>query len=126
MLSLKSERKTLEAKIIKKESELTTLERNIIALRSGKVVISSGQSIFIAEIYTDKRLKIDQQMQNIINNANRITQEKVIPKVKEPRRILLLRKNHIDELKKTIRNGGDWVINIKSVRNVLELSLIHI
>ena len=33
---------------------------------------------------------------------------------------MLLNKNHIDELKKTIKNGGDWVINIKSVRNVLE------
>ena len=110
----------LENKIINKERELTKLERNIIALRSGKVVISSGQSIFIAEIDTDKRLKIDLQMQNIIKNANRLTQKKVIPKVKEPRRILLLRKNHIEELKKTIRNGGKWVINIKSVRNVLE------
>ena len=120
LLSLKSERETLEDKIINKERELTKLERNIIALRSGKVVISSGQSIFIAEIGIDKRLKIDLQMQNIIKNANRFTQEQVIPKVKEPRRILLLNKNHIDELKKTIRNGGDWVINIKSVRNVLE------
>ena len=120
LLSLKSERETLENKIINKERELTKLERNIIALRSGKVVISSGQSIFIAEIGTDKRIKIDLQMQNIIKNANRFTQEQVIPKVKEPRRILLLNKNHIDELKKTIRNGGDWVINIKSVRNVLE------
>ena len=43
-----------------------------------------------------------------------------IPKIKEPRSILLLRKNHVDELKKTIRNGGDWVINIKSVGKVLE------
>jgi len=120
LLELKSERETLEDKIISKERELTKLERNIIALRSGKVVISSGQSIFIAEIDKDKRLKVDLQMQNIINNANRFTQEKVIPNVKEPRSILLLRKNHIDELKKTIRNGGDWVINIKSVRNVLE------
>jgi len=120
LLSLESERETLEDKIINKERELTKLERNIIALRSGKVVISSGQSIFIAEIDTDKRLKIDLQMQNIIKNANRLTQKKVIPKVKEPRRILLLRKNHIEELKKTIRNGGKWVINIKSVRNVLE------
>jgi len=120
LLSLKSERETLEDKIIKKERELTKLERNIIALRSGKVVISSGQSIFIAEIKTDKRLKVDLQMQNIIKNANRLTQEQVIPKVNEPRSILLLRKNHIDELKKTIKNGGDWVINIKSVRNVLE------
>jgi len=120
LLSLKSERETLEDKIINKERELTKLERNIIALRSGKVVISSGQSIFIAEIGIDKRLKIDLQMQNIIKNANRFTQKQVIPNVKEPRRILLLNKNHIDELKKTIRNGGDWVINIKSVRNVLE------
>ena len=120
LLSLKSERETLEDKIIKKESELIKLERNIIALRSGKVVISSGQSIYIAEINTDKRLKIDTQMQNIIKNANKFTQEQVIPNVKEPRNILLLRKNHIDELKRTIINGGDWVINIKSVRNVLK------
>ena len=120
LLSLKSERETLEDKIIQKERELTKLERDIIALRSGKVVISSGQSIFIAEIGTDKRLKVDLQMQNIIKNANRFTQKQVIPNVKEPRNILLLRKNHIDELKRTIRNGGDWVINIKSVRNVLK------
>ena len=120
LLSLKSERESLEDKIIKKEKELTKLERNIIALRSGKVVIRSGQSIFIAEIDADKKLKVDLQMQNIIKNANMITQEQVIPKVKEPRSILLLRKNHIDELKKTIKNGGDWVINIKSVSNVLE------
>ena len=120
LLSLKSERKTLEDKIIKKEREFIKLERDIIALRSGKVVISSGQSIFIAEIDSEKRLKIDLQMQNIINNANRFTQEQVIPNVKEPRNILLLRKNHIDELKRTISNGGDWVVNIKSVRNVLK------
>ena len=120
LLSLKSERETLEDKIIQKETELTKLERNIIALRSGKVVISSGQSIYIAEIDTDKKVKVDLQMQNIIKNANRFTQEQVIPNVKEPRSILLIRKNHIDELKKTIKNGGDWVINIKSVRNVLK------
>ena len=120
LLSLKSERETLEDKIIQKETELTKLERNIIALRSGKVVISSGQSIYIAEIDTDKKVKVDLQMQNIIKNANRFTQEQVIPNVAEPRSILLIRKNHIDELKKTIKNGGDWVINIKSVRNVLK------
>ena len=120
LLSLKSERETLEGNILQKERELTKLERNIIALRSGKFVISSGQSIFIAEINKDKRLKVDSQMQNIIMNANRFTQKQVIPDVKEPRNILLLRKDHIDELKKTISNGGDWVINIKSVRNVLK------
>ena len=120
LFSLKSERETLEGKIVNKEKELTQLERNIIALRSGKVVISSGQSIFISEIKLGKKVKIDFQLENIIKNANRLTQEKVNPNVNEPRSILLLRKNHIDELKRTITSGGDWVINIKSVRNVLE------
>ena len=120
LFSLKTERKTLEGKIIQKEKELTQLERNIFALRSGKVVISSGQSIFISEIQSDKRLKIDSQIEKIINNANRFTQKKVNPNIDEPRNILLLRKNHIDELKKTISKGGDWVVNIKSVRNVLQ------
>ena len=32
---------------------------------------------------------------------------------------MLLRKNHIEEIQNTILNGGNWVINIKSVRNVL-------
>ena len=32
---------------------------------------------------------------------------------------MLLRKNHIEEIQNTILKGGDWVINIKSVRNVL-------
>mgnify|MGYP004159160397 CR=1 FL=1 len=32
---------------------------------------------------------------------------------------MLLRKNHIEEMQKTILKGGNWVINIKSVRNVL-------
>ncbi len=120
LLSLKSEREILESKIIKKEKEFTNLERNIIALRSGRVVISSGQSIFISEINTDKKIDIDLQIENIIKNANRLTQKKVIPDIREPRNILLLRKNHIDELKRTISNGGNWVINIKSVGNVLK------
>ena len=120
LIPLKEEREKLENKIESKETELKQLERNIFALRSGKVVISSGQSIYISEIQSDKRLKIDSQIENIINKANRYTQKKVNPNIDEPRNILLLRKNHIDELKKTISKGGDWVVNIKSVRNVLQ------
>ena len=118
--SLESERKNLEGTIIQKEDELTQLENNIIELRSGKVVIRSGQSIFISEIESNKRLKIDSQLDNIINNANRFTQEIVSPDFDKPRSILLLNKNNIEELKKTISMGGKWLINIKSVRNVLK------
>ncbi len=119
LIPLKAEREKLEEKIVNKEIELKQLERNIIALRSGQVVISSGQSLIISEIYADKRNDIDLQIEKIIQSANRRTQKIVIPDVKEPRRILLLRKNHVDELGKTISQGGNWVVNIKSVRNVL-------
>mgnify|MGYP001450588332 FL=1 len=120
LIPLKEEREKLENKIDSKETELKQLERNIIALRSGQVVISSGQSLIISEISANRKVNLETQLAKIIQNANRLTQEIVIPEKKEPISILLLRKNHIEELGKTIIKGGDWVINIKSVRNVLK------
>ena len=120
LIPLKEERKKLENKIDSKETELKQLERNIIALRSGQVVISSGQSLMISEISANRKVNLETQLAKIIQNANRLTQKIVIPEKKEPVSILLLRKNHIEELGKTIIKGGDWVINIKSVRNVLK------
>jgi len=120
LIPLKEEREKLENKIDSKETELKQLERNIIALRSGQVVISSGQSLIISEISANRKVNLETQLAKIIQNANRLTQKIVIPEKKEPVSILLLRKNHIEELGKTIIKGGDWVINIKSVRNVLK------
>ncbi len=120
LIPLKEEREKLENKIDSKETELKQLERNIIALRSGQVVISSGQSLIISEISANRKVNLETQLAKIIQNANRLTQKIVIPEIKEPVSILLLRKNHIEELGKTIIKGGDWVINIKSVRNVLK------
>ena len=119
LLPLQQEREKLENRIKGKEIELKQLERNLIALRSGNVVIRSGQSLFIAEIDSTNLDEIRSQIDNIIISANRYTHEIVKPKDKKIRNLLLLRKNHIEELQKTISTGGSWVINIKSVRNVL-------
>ena len=119
LIPLKEESEKLEKKIIVKENELKQLERNIIALRSGKVVIRSGQSLIISEISSTKEEDIRSQIEKTIINANRYARSVVKPKSKKTRNLLLLRKNHIDELQKTILKGGNWVINIKSVRNVL-------
>ena len=119
LIPLKAERETLEKKIKDKENELKLLERNIIALRSGKVVIRSGQSLFIAEINSDNEEKIRSQIEKIIVSANRYIHNVVNPQKKEITNLLLLRKNHIDDLLKIISEGGNWVINIRSVRNVL-------
>ena len=119
LIPLKEERRKLENKIQAKEKELTQLENNVIALRSGDVVIRTGQSLFIAEINSTDIDNIRSEINNIIINANRFTHKLVKPKSKDIRRLLLLRKNHIEELQKKVSQGGDWVINIKSVRNVL-------
>jgi len=119
LIPLEKEREKLENKIKDKETEFKQLERNIIALRSGKFVIRSGQSLIISEISSSNLKDIKAKIEKIILNANRYTQKIVKPRNKEIKNLLLLRKNHIDEMQNTILQGGDWVINIKSVRNVL-------
>jgi len=119
LIPLKKEREKLENKIKAKETEFKQLERNIIALRSGKFVIKSGQSLIISEVNSSNEEEIKSQIEKVLINANRYTHKIVKPKSKEIRNLLLLRKNHIDEMQKTILKGGNWVINIKSVSNVL-------
>ena len=119
LVPLQEEREKLEKKIQNKEIELTQLERSLYALRSGNVVIRSGQSLFIAEINSAKNQDVRPQIEKIIINANRYTHNLVNPKKREITNLLFLRKNHIEELQKIISKGGNWVINIKSVRNVL-------
>ena len=119
LIPLKEERLKLENKIQSKERELVQLESNVIALRSGDVVIRTGQSLFIAEINSTNIDNIRSEINDIIINANRFTYKLVKPKSKDIKSLLLLRKNHIEELQRKVSKGGDWVINIKSVRNVL-------
>ena len=119
LIPLKAEKQKLDNKINLKEKELKQLERNVIALRSGKVVIRSGQSLMISEITTKNRKDVRSQIEEIIIKANIYTHNIVKPNIKETKNLLLLRNNHVDELQNTIVKGGEWVINIKSVRNVL-------
>ena len=119
LIPLKEEREKLENKIKAKEIEFKQLEKNVIALRSGKFVIRSGQSLIISEITSSNPEDIKSQIEKIIITANRYAHNLVKPKSKEIRNLLLLRKNHIEEMQNTILKGGNWVINIKSVRNVL-------
>ena len=119
LIPLRKEREKLEKKIKAKETEFKQLERNLVALRSGKFVIRSGQSLLVSEITSSNKEDIKSQIEKIIINANRYTHNIVKPKSKEIRNLLLLRKNHIEEMQNIILKGGNWVINIKSVRNVL-------
>ena len=112
LVPLKEEREELE-------NEIQRLERDFIALRSGQVVLRSGESLMIYEINADKE-NLDLVIEDIIKSANLITQNIVQPNSEEQKDLLRFRKDHIDDLKKTLSEGGDWVINIKSGGNVLK------
>ena len=119
LIPLKEESKKLENKIKTKEKEFKQLKKDIIALRSGKVVIRSGQSLIISEIFSTNEKDIKYQMEKTLIKANTYTHKIVKPRSKEIKNILLVNKNHINDLQNTILKGGNWLINIKSVGNVL-------
>ncbi len=116
---LKKERKLLEERIIIGEKELKKLENNLIALRRGNVVISSGQSLASAIIDSDQSKQINQKVENLLQNANFYSYLRIRPGEKPDRRILLVRRDHIDRIEEIVKTKGSWIVNIRSAGNVL-------
>ena len=120
LIPLQQEREKLEDKILQKEKELNLLKNSINEFRRGNVVIKKGQSLFIAEVDSNKNLNIKLELSNIINRANKYVQEIVIPSKKEPTNILLWRPSDIAKIENLIEKNGSWILIIKSATNVLK------
>ena len=117
LLPLKEERKKLEDKIMNKEKELNALKKNVKEFRRGNVVIKRGQTLFIAEVTSNSNIKLD--LGKIYNSADKYVQKIVIPNKKELKNILFFRSSDISEIEEITAEGGDWILMIKSVANVL-------
>ena len=109
----------IQAKIAERESELKKLEKNIYALRSGDVVISSGQSLLTKTIKIEKNDDIKKEIENILQQANLNAFNLAKTNKSKYRRILLVRKDHIENLEKIIADSRSWVVNIRSAGNIL-------
>ena len=118
LIPLQAERERLEDKINNKEKELNKLKSDIKEFRRGNVVIKRGQTLFIAQVTSNPNLKTD--LGNIYNSADRYVQKIVIPSKKEIKNILLWRPSDISEIEGVTKQGGDWIILIKSATNVLK------
>ena len=118
LIPLQAERERLEDKINNKEKELNKLKSDIKEFRRGNVVIKRGQTLFIAQVTSNPNLKKD--LGNIYNSADRYVQKIVIPSKKEIKNILLWRPSDISEIEGVTKQGGDWIILIKSATNVLK------
>ncbi len=116
---LKKERKRLEARIDSGEKELKQLEQNLIALRSGDVVLSSGQLLAIATIKLGNVDQAKKIIDKLLQQANLEAYRRVRPNEKPNKQILLVPKEDINRLEQIISKKGTWVVNFRSAANVL-------
>tara|TARA_B100001113_G_scaffold304785_1_gene265259 strand:- start:265 stop:990 length:726 start_codon:yes stop_codon:yes gene_type:complete len=109
----------IQAKIAEREQELKKLEKNLYALRSGDVVISSGQPLITKTIKIDKKDDIKKEIEVILQRANFNAFNLAKTNKSRYRRILLVRKDHIENLERIIADSRTWVVSIKSAGNIL-------
>ncbi len=103
----------------KREEELKKLEKNLYALRSGDVVISSGQSLITKTIQIKNNDNIKREIESILQQANFYAFNLAKTNQSKYRRVLLVRKDHIENLEKIIADKRTWVVSIKSAGNIL-------
>ncbi len=101
------------------ESELKGLERKLIALRRGDVVISSGQPLASAKVNPRNATEANAAVVALLRQANLNAFQRVLPAETPNRQILLVPRQDIATLETRLSRGGPWVVSILSAANVL-------
>ncbi len=101
------------------EQELKQLESNVIALRRGDVVIASGQPLATAKVRLQRPGQAREVIDALLQQANLVAFQRLLPGQKPDRQILLVPRNDIDRLGSLLAQRGTWVVSIRSASNVL-------
>jgi uncharacterized protein (DUF3084 family) len=99
--------------------ELKDLEGNLIALRRGDVVLSSGQTLASAKVTLERPEQAKAVINALLQQANLNAFRRVLPGQPPDRQILLVPKNDISKLEGLLAKPGSWVVSILSAANVL-------
>ncbi|MCP9776259.1 MULTISPECIES: DUF3084 domain-containing protein [unclassified Cyanobium] len=99
--------------------ELKDLESNLIALRRGDVVLSSGQTLASAKVTLERPEQAKDVITALLQQANLNAFRRVLPGQPPDRQILLVPKNDISKLEGLLAKPGSWVVSILSAANVL-------
>lgn len=99
--------------------ELKDLEGNLIALRRGDVVLSSGQTLASAKVTLERPGQAKEVINALLQQANLNAFRRVLPGQPPDRQILLVPKNDISKLEGLLAKPGSWVVSILSAANVL-------
>ena len=109
----------LNRKITSSSKELELLERNLIAMRRGDVVLSSGQPLEIAKVRIDDPAQAKSVINALLQRTNQSVYQRVLPGETPNRQVLLVPRSDIAKLEKTLSKRGEWVISLISAANVL-------
>ncbi|WP_415399013.1 DUF3084 domain-containing protein [Synechococcus sp. W4D4] len=116
----RSELAKLNSKIKSSSQELERLERNLIALRQGDVVISSGQLLEVAKVRIEKPSQAREVIHALLQRTNLNVYQRVLPGETPNRQILLVPRSDISKLETTLSKRGEWVVSLISAANVLK------
>ena len=105
--------------ISQRSEELKGLENNLIALRRGDVVISSGQPLATAKVRLERPDQAGAVINALLQQANRNAFARVLPGEPPNRQILLVPRSDISKLESLLQQPGSWVVSILSAANVL-------
>jgi uncharacterized protein (DUF3084 family) len=115
----KSELSRVRTQIASRSRELKDLESNLIALRRGDVVISSGQPLATAKVKLESPDQATGVITALLQQANRNAFARVLPGEPPNRQILLVPRSDITKLETLMKQPGSWVVSILSAANVL-------
>jgi len=110
----------LNSRISTSAKELQQLETNLIALRRGDVVISSGQPLEIAKVRIEKPEQAKVVIEALLRQTNTNVYQRVLPGQTPNRQILLVPRSDITKLEGILSKRGDWVVSLISAANVLK------
>ena len=110
----------LNTRISSSAKELQQLETNLIALRRGDVVISSGQPLEIAKVSIENADQAKPVIEALLRQTNKNVYQLVLPGELPNRQILLVPRSDIAKLEGVLRKRGNWVVSLISSANVLK------
>ena len=101
------------------EEELQDLEGDVIALRRGNVVISTGQPLASGKVTLQRPRQAREVINALLQQANLTAFQLLLPGETADRQILLVPRSDIERLEKLLARPGTWVLSFRSAANVL-------
>ncbi|MFM8259839.1 MAG: DUF3084 domain-containing protein [Vulcanococcus sp.] len=115
----REELQRVTTKIASSGRELQRLETNLIALRRGDVVITSGQPLEIAKVQIDNPNQARPVIEALLRQSNLNAYRRVLPGEPPTRQILMVPRSDIAKLETVLSKRGTWVVSLISAANVL-------